>query len=157
MILSILYLGTLITCDYVPMDEGTASLLSALGLLSSFITTVTSTSLIALKIILITRQNHMRYSYGKIIEILIQSAALVSIVLLPSSILELVDYVRPYRLDTTTGRVLYQMWMYLGYIQGPVTVCTSRSLSVVNSFNTTLTGNWTYAHCIPRSGGTDPS
>lgn len=107
-------------------QDDSSILPNALAFLSSFITTISATSLIALKIVLVTRQSHQNYSYAKIIEILTQSAALVSIFLFVSSVVELLDYMHPFTLSTARGRFFIQVIGYLTYIQAPVTVCISQ-------------------------------
>lgn len=117
----ILYTG-LTLCDYFVETENIGSLIEALGILCSFITTLSATSLIALKIVLVTRQSHMRHSYSKIIEILVQSAAIVSIVLFGMAVLILVSRTHPWNLNTTSGRFFFQLGEYLIFVQLPVSV-----------------------------------
>lgn len=101
-----------------PLDQ----LIQALGVISSFITTVSTTFLIALKITLVTRQSRRLHHYTKIIEILVQSAAMLSILLLVLAILILVDFVNPFDITTTTGMFCYQLNNYLLYTQLPIEV-----------------------------------
>lgn len=103
--------------------SNTDFLINSLATLSTFITTVLATSLIASKIVLVTRKSHMRHSYTKIIAIVIESGTLTSIVLLCVTILGLVLYARPVYLSTYYGRVITQMNEYFLYCQGPTTVC----------------------------------
>lgn len=126
-----------------------------LALLFSATTTVSATSLIALKIVLVTRRSRMQHSYAKIVEILIESAALVSIVLLGVAILELISYVSPYKLGTTSGRHLFQMLQYLSSLYTPVTVRTPRRLTWYRLMNMSA-GNLSYPYCFPHSGGIFP-
>ncbi|KAF5310033.1 hypothetical protein D9619_010140 [Psilocybe cf. subviscida] len=94
-------------------------LIGSLGVLSSFMTTISATSLIALKIVLVTRRSRIHCSYAKVVEILVESAALVSIVALGITVMELLDYARPYKLGTMAGRVSYDVMEYLSYLKGP--------------------------------------
>lgn len=64
----------------VPTDSNTSILLAGLSEVFSVVTTVLATAMIALKIILVTRKCRARYSYAKVIEILVQSAALESLI-----------------------------------------------------------------------------
>ncbi|KAF5313766.1 hypothetical protein D9619_013679 [Psilocybe cf. subviscida] len=80
----------------LPRSSVRFTLLSvALGILFSAATTVLATSMIALKIILVTRESRSQYSYTKVIEILVQSAALQSAVLLVNGIIVFMAYVDP--------------------------------------------------------------
>lgn len=103
-------------------DINVLVLVNSLATLSTFITTVSATSLVVLKITLVARQSQMRHSYTKIIEIIIESAGLVSIVLLGMSILDLLSYVHPFDPSTTLGTALNQTYAYLSYCQAPITV-----------------------------------
>ncbi|KAF5310294.1 hypothetical protein D9619_010139 [Psilocybe cf. subviscida] len=94
-------------------------LIGPLGVLSSFVTTISATFLIALKIILVTRYSRTQYLYAKILEILVESAALVSIVALGITVTELLAYAHPYQLDSTTGRLSYYLRQYFSSLQGP--------------------------------------
>lgn len=105
-------------------------LMNSLAEFSSFTTTVAASSLIALKIVLVTRKSHMRHSYAKVIEIVIESAVLVSIVLLGIAILEVGSYVHTYHMRTASGRALYQTFEYLSYCQGPITVRVFTTVNV---------------------------
>lgn len=96
--------------------------MQALAELGSFTTTVSATLRIALKIILVTHRSHRHFRYTRIIEILIQSAAIVSILLLGLGILKLIDFMHPLGLSTTGGRVFYQVYNYLRFTQPPITV-----------------------------------
>ncbi|KAF5321955.1 hypothetical protein D9619_000016 [Psilocybe cf. subviscida] len=86
----------------------------------SFMTTVSATSLIAWKIASLTRESHIRHSYTKVLQILVESAALVSVVLSGVFILSLIDAVHIFNLGTMRGKVMLQMASYFGYMQGPV-------------------------------------
>ncbi|KAF5321952.1 hypothetical protein D9619_000015 [Psilocybe cf. subviscida] len=108
--------------NLVPASIESAVLTETFGMLCSLITTGSSTFLIALKIVLVTRRSHMQHTYGKILEILIQSAALVSTVLLIMAILQIYSYVHAFKPSTASGRSLIQMSIYLACLQTPVTV-----------------------------------
>lgn len=79
-----LYFGLSTTPSYL--------LIGALALVLSAATTVSATLMIALKIILVTRRSHTPYSYRKVIEILVQSAALESLLQIFSAINAIVVY-----------------------------------------------------------------
>lgn len=64
----------------------------------------------------------MQHSYTRIVVILVESAALVSVGALGVSILEVIGYVHPYNLNTQAGRFFSQMLRYLMYVQGPLIV-----------------------------------
>lgn len=99
------------------------TLTSAISCLASFITVSSATSLIVLKIVLVTRRSKMGRSYTKICEILIESAALVSIWYLGIAILQIASHVHPFVISTSFGRLLYRMYVYLDNSRGPITVC----------------------------------
>ncbi|KAF5309188.1 hypothetical protein D9619_012839 [Psilocybe cf. subviscida] len=103
----------------VPLGGRTNYLASSLASLSCLITTVSATSLIALKIVLVTKQNRMRRSYAKAVRILVQSAAIVSIVQLGMTVLQLISFFHSYNVHTSTGKFCSYMYDYLGYMQGP--------------------------------------
>lgn len=113
--------GLLIASD-CPLSKNQDRLLAAAAALSSLITTVIATFLIALKIILVTRRSRMQHSYTKVLDILIQSAALEAVVLLGITTLSLVGLVHPFIITTTSGRSFYSMYEYLVFMQCPVTV-----------------------------------
>ncbi|KAF5309491.1 hypothetical protein D9619_012494 [Psilocybe cf. subviscida] len=96
------------------------SLLASLSSLCSAFITLLATSLIALKIVLVTRNSRIRHSYAKTIEIIVESAALVSFITLVMGILELISYVHPYDLGTTSGLLVYRALVIVGRIQNPV-------------------------------------
>lgn len=96
--------------------------MNSLATLSTLVTTVSATFLIALKIVLVTQRSHMHHSYAKILEIVIESAALLSIVLLCITVVELASYVHPFDVSTSYGMALDHMAVYLLYCQGPTTV-----------------------------------
>jgi hypothetical protein len=96
-------------------------LVQALATWTTFMTTISASSLIALKILLVTRQSHSPYSYAKTIEVIIESAALVSVVFLLVAIFNVVSYVHPLDIGTASGRVLFQTSVYLLYLQVPFT------------------------------------
>lgn len=127
-------------------------LLEFLATLSTFITTVSSTFLVALKIILVTRKSPMRNSYAKIIEIVIESAAIVSIVFLGPVILALSKYPHPFSLRTPSGRATYQTFLYLTFIQAPIMVRIPHCIHHAY-YNTGFTGNCTYTYCLPCCTG----
>lgn len=109
-------------CTNVFIMTPAAGLIQALSMLLSFTTTALATSLIALKIYLATRQTQRYYCYTKIIEILVQSAAILSIIQLGLAILSLMDFVQQFDLTTTRGNAGYQLIEYLVNIQGPISV-----------------------------------
>jgi hypothetical protein len=102
-----------------------AILISFLSTAFAVITTASATFLIALKIVLVTRRSYMQHSYTRIIRILIESAALLSISGLILAILDLVSYFNPYKLNTQTGRFLFQIFVCITYTQAPITVRVS--------------------------------
>lgn len=119
----VLYAGFRAFADFKLFPVGLlGELIQSLTTLFSFITTVSATSLIALKIIVVTRQTHRRHHYTKIINIIVQSAVILSVVLLGIAILSLIDYARPFDIGTASGKFCYQLESYLAYTQGPVTV-----------------------------------
>jgi hypothetical protein len=72
--------------------SGSALLGKGLSELISAATTVCATSMIVLKIILVTRKSRAHYSYTKIIEILVQSAALESVVMMVNCFADIGQY-----------------------------------------------------------------
>lgn len=72
--------------------SNTSLLSSGLGQIFSAATTVVATTLIVLKIVLVTRKSRAGYSYTKVIEILIQSAALQSLVMIFASVVSFVEF-----------------------------------------------------------------
>lgn len=66
-----------------------------MGVLLSAATTVFATLLIALRIILVTRESRCFYSYTKVIEILVESAAVQSAVLLVAGVINVMVAERP--------------------------------------------------------------
>lgn len=71
-------------CDFaytiLPDSTRASILLSGINYFLSAATTICATLMIALKITLVTRTSHANHSYSKVIDILVQSAALVSFV-----------------------------------------------------------------------------
>lgn len=126
--IGILYTGLIIRSD-VFLGGHDGALTASLDQISSCVTTVLATSLIALKIILTTRQSQMRHSYSKIIATVVEAATPVSILLLALTVLALVGYAHPYKLNTTRGSFFFQMFQYLLLMQGPVTACISFSIT----------------------------
>ncbi|KAF5313745.1 hypothetical protein D9619_013677 [Psilocybe cf. subviscida] len=81
---------------FLPASRVQTALLSeALGILLAAVTTLFATFMIALRIILVTRESRGYYSYTKVIEILVESAALQSAVLLFTGIINIVTYISP--------------------------------------------------------------
>ncbi|KAF5328113.1 hypothetical protein D9619_013638 [Psilocybe cf. subviscida] len=113
--------GTLISGAFPASLRQFKLMILSLGLFSSSITTVSTTTLIALKIIIVTRRSRMRYSYEKIREILVESAAIVLIGTLGLTIVDMVLYVHPVHLDTISGRFAYGAGEYINYLQSPTT------------------------------------
>ena len=105
--------------------DNIGSLLDSAMLISSSVTTLAATFLISLRIILTTRHARMHHTYAKIVEILVESAALVSIFVLFAGGLNLANSVHPFDLETAAGKVLYEVLTYLSAIQSPmmVSVC----------------------------------
>lgn len=64
----------------------------------------------------------MLHSYTKIIEMLIESAALITIVNVVQAILQLISVTHPISLTNTSGVVIFELYQYLSFIQGPVIV-----------------------------------
>ncbi|KAF5309520.1 hypothetical protein D9619_012486 [Psilocybe cf. subviscida] len=81
--------------------------LFTLSSLFSAVTTLLATFLLVLKIVFVTRKSRMQHSYTKILQILIESAALVSFVMLSTSTLALISDVHPFALKTKIGTILY--------------------------------------------------
>lgn len=106
-----------------PASIPIGNILNSLGIFCSVTTTVSATSLIACKIVLVTRRSRMVYSYNKILEILVQSAALVSIFLSAIAILQLfapnVDHITPHQ------RLMYNISIYMKYSLGAIIVRAS--------------------------------
>ncbi|KAF5324145.1 hypothetical protein D9619_011132 [Psilocybe cf. subviscida] len=82
-----------LACDlYLAVIRGdTGALMGGLSQVLSATTTVCATGMILLKIILVTQKSRARYSYSKVIEILVQSAALESFVQIVASIAAIVS------------------------------------------------------------------
>ncbi|KAF5309194.1 hypothetical protein D9619_012831 [Psilocybe cf. subviscida] len=95
------------------LDERISVLLNSLTMLCSLLTTLSSTFLIALKIVLVTRQSPTHHTYAKIVEILTESAAIVSIFMLGTTVLDLILYVHPFDMSTRGGMFCYQLQVYL--------------------------------------------
>lgn len=72
--------------------SATAILYTGLALLFSAATTVSATLMITLKIIIVTRRSHARYSYTRIIDILVQSAALESSAMVVAFVAAITEY-----------------------------------------------------------------
>ncbi|KAF5329247.1 hypothetical protein D9619_009241 [Psilocybe cf. subviscida] len=87
----------------------------------SSITTMSATTLITLRIIMVTRRSPIRSSYRQIIEILLESAAIYSIVLLTHGILLIVDFIHPFDIRSPSGVAMWELSMYINFIQPPVT------------------------------------
>lgn len=94
----------------------------ALGVLSTFITTISATFLMALKIILVTHQSRRQHQYSRIIEIIVQSAAIVSVGTLCLAILSLIDFISPFEPDTSLGEICHQLYAYLVFVELPIAV-----------------------------------
>ncbi|KAF5313786.1 hypothetical protein D9619_013721 [Psilocybe cf. subviscida] len=77
----------------IPFGATSSVLSIGVGLFLSAATTVCATAIISLRIILVTRKSHARYSYTKIIQIVVQSAALESFVLTLNSTISFAVYV----------------------------------------------------------------
>lgn len=107
---------------YVFPNKPQSLLMLALGVLSSSITIISATLLITLKITLATRQVYKHQFYNMIIKILVQSAAIVSILLLGLGILTLVAFIHHFDLSTTSGRFSYQARNYFLFAQTPISV-----------------------------------
>ncbi|KAF5317745.1 hypothetical protein D9619_012549 [Psilocybe cf. subviscida] len=132
--------GLAITSD-TPLHGRLNYLLAFCAQLASLATTASATSLIALKIIRTTRESQMHYSYTRIVQILVESAALVSIVGLGVGSLQLVTYIQPYDMSTSSGRLLYQLLQYLAAVQTPIMVGDSVVVFiVVHHLNTASQG-----------------
>lgn len=116
----IAFTGLRIGSAYGPQNF--SLLLNSLSEIFSLLTTLFATCFIALKIVLVTRQRRMSYSYAKIVEILVESAALLTFFLLGLAILGLVNSKHHFHLNTTIGRVSYELAVCLSYVVGPVIV-----------------------------------
>lgn len=101
---------------------GFALLTPALGRLFSAVTTIFATGLIALKIILVTRRNRTLYSYKRVIEILVQSAALQSIVLMAGSIIDFLFYIPNISPDSREGHIFVMLQAFATVFRVEVTV-----------------------------------
>lgn len=115
-------LPVLIVVAGVPTETHLQNILSSLSSLFSVITTLSTTFLIALKIVLTTRRSRMRQFYTKIIEILVQSAGLVTFIVLSVISLQLASYLHPFDMDTKFGTVLYEVSIIISRLEGPVIV-----------------------------------
>lgn len=112
-------------------------LLGGLNQVLSAATTVCGTLLIALKIILVTRESRARYSYTKVIDILVQSAALESLVLTINAISEISVHII---VESNSSNVnLYvafvQILAYTSSLRIVVTVCGSSIFSFISVLN----------------------
>lgn len=114
--------------------------MNALGILSSFLTTMSATLFIGLKIFLVTRQSHMRRTYARIVIILVESAALVSVIGLLTTILIFQGYVHPSKLYTTSGGEIFQLAYYLGALVNPVMVITPVAWLIIQSTDIDIQG-----------------
>lgn len=99
--------------------------------MTSAITTITATSLIILKIALVTRETRMHHSYSKVIKIIVESGALVSTFMLALAILQLISFIHSFKLNTISGRVFTELTVYASAIQGPILVCFFACLFVI--------------------------
>ncbi|KAF5317952.1 hypothetical protein D9619_012050 [Psilocybe cf. subviscida] len=116
------FIATVVTNAWTPFetDGSFGVLLSGLSTLTSVLTTLAATCLISWRIALVTRRSNMLHSYTKIIEILIESAALITIVNVVQAILQLISVTHPISLTNTSGVVIFELYQYLSFIQGPV-------------------------------------
>lgn len=121
----IFHSGFGVYADFSP-DTQLGSLLNVLSVVPSLVTTASATLLIIVKITLVTRQSHRQHYYARIIEILIQSAGILSIVLLGSAIFNLLDFLHPFNLSTTSGKLCWQLENLFICLQSTVEVSNPR-------------------------------
>jgi hypothetical protein len=76
-----------------PVENSSGLAFAGISQILSATTTVCATGLIALKIYTVTRKSGGNYTYSKVIEILVQSAALQSLVMIVDSIAEIGTYI----------------------------------------------------------------
>ncbi|KAF5310045.1 hypothetical protein D9619_010129 [Psilocybe cf. subviscida] len=94
-----------------------SGLLITSQLLVSAVTTLFATFVIGFMIFLVTRRSHMHHSYRRVIEIVVQSAALISVPLVIGCILDFVSWYIPETVNTTGGLVRYEFNTYIDNIQ----------------------------------------
>lgn len=80
----------------------------------------------------------MRQFYTKIIEILVQSAGLVTFIVLSVISLQLASYLHPFDMDTKFGTVLYEVSIIISRLEGPVIVRLPRRFRNAKHPNTVL-------------------
>jgi hypothetical protein len=136
----------------------TSALLISLQLLLSAVTTLSATFLIGLKIFLVTRRSPMRRSYKKVMEILIHSAALVSVSLVIGSILDLMSMHIPNNLQTTGDIIRYELDTYFDIIQTPLLVSNLHIHSIKGLIIDVdfYLGHSANSHCISCCKGATP-
>jgi hypothetical protein len=111
--------------DITPPETNSPVLSIGLTQFLSAATTVCATAMIALQIIIVTRQSRAGYSYSKVIEILVQSVALESLVLIVNSICAVATYVllESNSADATLEITSMQIFAYASACRILVMVC----------------------------------
>lgn len=149
-IYTVFFIRTAVTRDRIIV------LTSFIASLASAMTTVTATFFLVLKIVLVTRKSRMQHSYTKAMKIIVESGALVSMLMLAEALLQLASFVHTFDLSTSSGKVLTQLLVYTTSIHTPIIVCCLSLLSSSLFAYTILPGHWAYTHCLPR-GRRSPS
>lgn len=90
--------------------------------LATAMTTASATFFIVLKIFLVTRRSRMHHSYTQIIVIIVESGALVSVLMLAAAFLQLISFVHPLDLESTSGKILFQATEYVSALKTPIIV-----------------------------------
>lgn len=132
------------------IKSGSTSSLLFVGI-SQFVsaaTTICATAMIAVKINLVTRRFHACRSYSKIIEILVQSAALQSFALTVNAIAEVASYAL-LESNSDNGRLALEIASYAGACRTAIVVCVRISCSNELHLTDCHTGNCAYPHCFP--------
>lgn len=146
----------LLFCNIFLTDPRMEVLIGSLSNVSSSFTTISATALITYRIIHITRQSPERRSYYRIIEVIIESAFLVSLIQLIQTIVDLISVAHEAILSTKRGEIIYWLSGYLGYLLQPATVCISMQLPQTESYSYALSfflGNCAYPYCFVCHNG----
>lgn len=102
--------------------ESLGALADSIAKLASAMTTVIATFFIVLKIALVTRNSPTPRSYAKIIGIIVESGAIVSVLMIFLAVLQMVFFFHPLQVATTGGKFFLGMWEYLSSFQLPIIV-----------------------------------
>ena len=101
--------------------------------LATAMTTASATFFIVLKIVLVTRKSRMHHSYTQIIVIIVESGALVSVLMLAAAFLQLISFVHPLDLESTSGKILFQVGEYVSALKTSIIVrCVGGFLIFIN-------------------------